>query len=140
MVHLPKQVGYALLALAEMHRGKPGQLFSVRTLSTRLNVPYDVVSKGLQGMTRAGILRSIKGRYGGYQIARSVEEISLGELIRAIMGARPIANCLLPGQICPRHRQCAIRRGVVKIETRTREFLESIALGELMGPNRPKHI
>lgn len=133
MIHLPKQVEYALMALAEMQQGKPGQLFSVRALTETLDVPYDVAGKALQGMTHAGILRSVQGKYGGYQIAKDLAGVSLEELMRAVVGPRAIADCLLPGHVCPHRGGCAIRRGVVRIEAKTRAFLDSITLQELLS-------
>ena len=133
MIHLPKQVEYALMALATMQAGKPGQLFSVRALTDRLGIPYDVSGKALQAMAHAGILRSVQGKYGGYQVARDLAAVSLEELLRAVVGPRAIATCLQPGQTCPHRGGCAIRRGVVRIEAKTQAFLQSIAVLELIA-------
>ena len=133
MIHLPKQVEYALMALAEMQQGKPGQLFSVRALTDTLGIPYDVAGKALQGMVHAGILRSVQGKYGGYQIAKDLAGVSLGELLRAVVGPRAIADCLQPGHACPHRGGCTIRRGVVRIEAKTRAFLDSISLQEFLS-------
>lgn len=133
MIHLPKQVEYALMALAEMQQGKPGQLFSVRVLTETTGMPYDVAGKALQSMAHAGILRSVKGKYGGYQIARDLAGVSLGVLMNAVVGPRAVADCLQPGHACPHRGGCAIRRGVVRIEAKTRAFLDSISLQELIA-------
>ena len=133
MIHLPKQVEYALMALAEMQHGKPGQLFSVRALTDTLKIPYDVAGKALQGMVHAGILRSVQGKYGGYQIAKDLAGVSLEELMRAVVGPRAIADGLQPGHACPHRGGCTIRRGVVRIEAKTRAFLDSISLQEFLS-------
>ena len=59
--------------------------------------------------------------------------MSLEELMRAVVGPRAIADCLLPGHVCPHRGGCAIRRGVVRIEAKTRAFLDSITLQELLS-------
>lgn len=133
MIHLPKQVEYALMALAEMQQGKPGQLFSVRALTENLGLPYDMAGKALQGLVHAGILRSVQGKYGGYQIAKDLADVSLEDLMRAVVGPRAIADCLQPGHVCPHRGGCAIRRGIVRIEAKTRAFLKSIPLQELLA-------
>ncbi|MDY0144375.1 MAG: Rrf2 family transcriptional regulator [Kiritimatiellia bacterium] len=134
MIHLPKPVEYALMALGEMQAGKPGQLFSVRTLADRLGIPYDRTGKVLQAMGRAGILRSVQGKYGGYQIARDLDDVSLATLMTVVVGPRAIAECLQPGQICPHRDRCTIRRGIVRIAAKTRVFLESIPIREMIDP------
>ena len=133
MIHLPKQVEYALMALAEMQQGKPGQLFSVRALTKTLGVPYDVAGKALQGMAHAGILRSVQGKYGGYHIARDLAGVSLEELMQAVVGTRAIANCLESGHACPHRGSCSIRRGIVRIEAQLRSFLDSISLQDVLA-------
>ena len=134
MIHLPKPVEYALMALGEMQAGKPGQLFSVRRLVDRLDIPYDRTSKVLQAMGRAGILRSVQGKYGGYQIARDLDDVSLAILMSVVVGPRAIANCLQPGQTCPHRDTCTIRRGIVRIAAKTKAFLESIPIQEMIAP------
>ena len=134
MIHFPKPVEYALMALGEMQAGKPGQLFSVRTLVDRLGIPYDRTSKVLQAMNRAGILRSVQGKYGGYQIARHLDDVSLATLMTVVLGERAIADCLQPGQTCPHRNRCTIRRGIVRIQAQTRAFLESIPIQEMIAP------
>ena len=134
MIHLPKPVEYALMALGEMQSGKPGQLFSVRTLADRLGIPYDRTSKALQAMAHAGILRSVQGKYGGYQIARDLDGVTLATLMSVVVGPRAVADCLQPGQTCPHRGGCTIRRGIVRIAAKSKAFLESISIRELMAP------
>jgi Rrf2 family protein len=133
MIHLPKPAEYALIALAEMHRGQPGQLFSVRALAAGAGIPYDVTGKALQAMAHAGILRSVQGKYGGYQIARDLGAVSLADLLHAVTGPRAVATCLQAGRTCPQRQGCAIRRGVVRIEAKARAFLRSISLREMLS-------
>ncbi len=47
MLTMPKPLEYALMVLAEMHAGSPGELFSARALGDKLDIPFDVVSKAL---------------------------------------------------------------------------------------------
>ena len=133
MIHLPKQIEYALMVLAEMQAGKPGQLYSVRSLTEQLAIPFDVTSKAMQAMTHAGILRSVQGKYGGYQIIRDLETVSLEELMRVVVGPTAIATCLQPGHTCPHTGRCAIRRAVARIDTRMRTFLQGVPVMELIS-------
>lgn len=133
MIHLPKQVEYALMVLAEMQSGKPGQLFSVRSLTEQLAIPFDVTSKSMQAMAHAGILRSVQGKYGGYQIIRDLATLSLEELMRVVDGPNAIATCLQPGHICPHSGRCAIRRAVARLDDKLRAFLQAVRISELIA-------
>ncbi len=133
MIHLPKQVEYALMVLAEMQHGKPGQLFSVRALTEQLAIPFDVTGKAMQAMTHADILRSMQGKYGGYQIIRDLRHVSLEELIRTVVGPSAIATCLQPGHVCPHSGRCTIRKAVGRLDVKMREFLGAISVQDLIN-------
>lgn len=45
----------------------------------------------LQDLVRAGLLRSIRGPRGGYELARERRRISIGDIVRAIDGPPPAA-------------------------------------------------
>ena len=70
------------MVLGEMQAGEEGQLFPVRAICEKLGVPFDVVSKAMQGMNHAGILKSVQGKYGGYQVITGT--LTLGVLIAFI--------------------------------------------------------
>ena len=108
MIAMPKQVEYALMVLGEMHDGDPGQLFQARALCEELGIPFEVASKVMQRMNHAGILRSVQGKYGGYQIIRSLEELTMEELIDVVVGHRNVAACLEASHVCQHSGKCSI--------------------------------
>ncbi len=57
---------------------------SVRAIAKRQNLPAPYLEKLLIEMRRAGILRSVRGAHGGYQLLSKPEHISLGQILDAI--------------------------------------------------------
>ncbi len=101
MPAIPRQVEYALMALVDMQSGEDAQLFAVRELCDRHGVPFDVLSKAMQRLTRAGILSAVQGSNGGYRLERNLAEVTLLDVIDAVSGEVRAVNCLQSNKTCP---------------------------------------
>ena len=129
---LPRQVEYALMALADMHAANPGQLFSVRRICEDHGVPFDVLSKTMQRLGRAGVLRSVKGVGGGYQIARDLATVSLLDLMQAVMGRVGVVNCLRKGHECRFESRCNVNPAMVALDRKLKELYRTTTVLELV--------
>jgi Rrf2 family protein len=129
---VPKQVEYALMALAEMQDANPGKLFSVRELCDRHEVPFNVMSKTMQHMARAGIMRSVQGASGGYQIIRDLETVTLLELMEAVVGEVGAVNCLKKCG-CAREESCTIAASMRALNDRMSALYGELTVMELLA-------
>ncbi|MGI0485947.1 Rrf2 family transcriptional regulator [Pantanalinema rosaneae CENA516] len=57
---------------------------SVKAIAQRQDLPAPYLEKLLMEMRRAGLVRSLRGVQGGYQLARSPAQISLGQILEAV--------------------------------------------------------
>lgn len=57
---------------------------SVKAIAQRQDLPAPYLEKLLMDMRRAGLVRSLRGVQGGYQLARSPAQISLGQILEAV--------------------------------------------------------
>ncbi len=57
---------------------------SVKAIAHRQDLPAPYLEKLLIEMRRAGLVKSLRGAQGGYQLARSPAEISLGHILEAV--------------------------------------------------------
>ncbi|MGB8701565.1 MAG: RrF2 family transcriptional regulator [Thermosynechococcaceae cyanobacterium] len=71
----------ALLDLSLQPRYGPA---SVAEISQRQSLPAPYLEKLLIELRRAGLVRSVRGAQGGYQLARSPGQISLGQILEAV--------------------------------------------------------
>ncbi len=84
MLKLGKKVQYALVALFHLERVEPGSRVNTHELALRYGIPEQHLGKVLQRMSRSGLLHSVQGVQGGYELARRLNGIRLGELIEAV--------------------------------------------------------
>lgn len=71
----------ALLDLSLQPRSEPT---SVKAIGDRQDIPAPYLEKLLIEMRRAGLVQSVRGAKGGYQLARDPRQISLGQILEAV--------------------------------------------------------
>lgn len=59
-------------------------------------------------LTREGFLRGLRGRSGGFSLARPADEINLGQLLRVTEPDFGLVECFLPGNQCHITRRCRL--------------------------------
>jgi Rrf2 family protein len=133
MVTIPRQVEYTLMVLAEMQGAPSDQLFPARAMCLKLRIPFEVTAKALQRLCHAEILHSVQGKYGGYQIARDLAELSLGELFDCVMGPNGLTPCLQPGRECQFTASCTIRRAMAQLNSRVDQLFRDTSVAELLS-------
>ena len=100
---LSQKTRYALKALMELAALPAGATLSSAAISARRAIPAKFLEAILVELKRDGLVRGRRGRSGGYQLARSAEDISFGSVVRLTEG--PLA--LLPCVSVTQYRQCA---------------------------------
>ncbi len=83
---LRRPARFALLAALDIALYARGRPVSSKELAARYDLPPRRLEVLLQAMVRAGILRSLRGPAGGYELARERRRICVGEIIRVALG------------------------------------------------------
>lgn len=120
----------SLLYLVEEGGGAPVQL--ARIAQTQ-NIPPKYLELIMLDLKRAELVRSIRGPRGGYVLTRPPQQISFGEIVRALEGPIALISCAsvnfyAPCGDCHDEESCAIRRAFTVIRDKTTEILDSISL------------
>lgn len=97
---LTKKGHYSVKALLDLSIQSNYGPLSVKSISARQNLPAPYLEKLLIKMRRAGLVSSIRGSQGGYQLAINPNNISLGDILEAVgekieplPGYNPNSNC-----------------------------------------------
>jgi Rrf2 family protein len=113
----------ALLA-SRPQRLPTGQIASV------LGASEAHLSKVMQRLAKAGLVRSLRGPKGGFALARPAERIALVEVYEAIEGPLADSKCLLGRPICGGTR-CILGRLLGSVNRQVRQYLEATTLNKL---------
>ena len=144
MLRLTKKADYGLMALKYLAeqaafptQGNGAQ--SAKDIAEAYHIPPQLLAKILQTLTRAGLLISHAGTYGGYALARPANEISAFEVIRAIDGPLFITSCITIHGACDLDSHCTIKEPLRKVNDSIKDLLSGIRIGDLIDPNDSSH-
>jgi Rrf2 family protein len=79
---------YAIEAMLDLSRQRHRGLVPIQEIAARQGIPQRYLEQVLLALKRAGLLDSRRGSSGGYRLARSPEDISVGDVLRAVEGAQ----------------------------------------------------
>ena len=134
MAHLMKVSEAASLALHSMAylAGYPGKNVSARQMAQRLGVSEAHLSKVLQRLAQAGLVRSSRGPKGGFTLKIPAERIVLLDIFETIEGRLEETDCLLGVPIC--NGPGCILGGLLKsVDDQARNYLGQTRLDEFKG-------
>jgi Rrf2 family protein len=116
----------------------PGRGLSLAALAEFHGVPQAYMAKQMQALSRAGIVRTSRGKTGGYALARLASEITLWQVTRAIEGPEPAFRCSEIRQRGPCaaaredcRRPCHIAAAFAQAEAAWRGALEAVTIAGL---------
>ena len=129
-----KKTDYALRALFEIAKLKESSI-SIRELAENTDVPRRFLENIMLEMNKAGWVKSIPGRYGGYVLARRADDITLGEVIRNFEGMIAMISCVSVSSYepCSQESKCHFRRVFLNIRNLTAQILDKTTIASCLG-------
>jgi Rrf2 family protein len=122
----------ALLHLADHYGEGPVQLSQI---AESQNIPSKFLTVMLSTMRRAGLVETMRGREGGYWLAKPPSEISYGEIVRLTrgsLGLLPCASRLAYEQCtnCITEEKCRLHRVMLMVRDETARILDGLTLAD----------
>jgi Rrf2 family protein len=111
---------------------------SAARLAELHDVSATYLAKQLQELSRAGFVRSIQGKSGGYVLTRSADEITMLDVVEAVDGAAPAFVCTeirqrgplaTPAEACT--APCPIARAMGAADSAWRAALRAVTIADL---------
>lgn len=109
---------------------KPDQSVTTREIADRFHVSEAHLSKVLQRLTKAGLVKSTRGPKGGFTMAKPADKILLLDVYESIEGPFTSRKCLLGTPVCGDNK-CILGGLLEKIDTQLKEYLSGTKLSEL---------
>lgn len=85
MAFFNSKLRYALCAAIDLAMQPQTEACQSREIAARQQIPGPYLDQILAALKGAGIVRSIRGAGGGYNLARPPERIRVGDVVRALM-------------------------------------------------------
>ena len=118
----------AMIDLGMRHQHGPVTLAGI---SERQRISLSYLEQLFGRLRRQGIVDSVRGPGGGYTLARSMDEISVAGIIRAVDEPIDATQCGGLGN-CHDERECMTHDLWMTLNARIYDYLESVHLGDLV--------
>lgn len=122
---------YAIRALCRLTLIDPAGYVRIQEVCEGSALPSYFVAKIFRDLVRAGILKSAKGRGGGYALARPAKEIRLFEIVDAIDGIAQYQQCVVGLEQCNDKQPCPQHEHFKAIRQRILSYLNGTTLADM---------
>ena len=108
----------------------PARRLAVGEIATQLHVSEAHLSKVLQRLAKAGLVKSVRGPKGGFVLGKPVDQVTLLDAYEAIEGPLASSHCLLGLTSCSAKR-CILGDLAGVVNSRVRDYLAKTRLSKL---------
>lgn len=132
---LSQRTRYAIRALqhlADRHGQGPVQLAEIAEAQ---NIPAKFLTVILSEMKRAGLVETLRGKEGGYWLARAPSEVTYGMIVRLTRGSLALVPCASrlayeKCKNCVDENICRLRRVMLAVRDETANILDRVSLAD----------
>jgi Rrf2 family protein len=103
-----------------------------REIAQAMEIPSVFLGKIAQQLARAGIIEIIQGARGGFRLLRPPEQVTLLDVVEAVVGEIFLNDCLLNARSCSRVQSCTVHQVWTKARRRLRETLREATFAQLL--------
>lgn len=150
---LSKRGEYGLRAMIDLasRNGVNGsdetRVVQIKEIAEQQKIPTKFLEQILLTLKNAGLLHSKMGVGGGYYLAKSPKDISLGHIIRILDGPLAPINCVSQMAYepcaCPDEENCGLRLVMFDVRNAISNILDQTSLADVSGrleKQRTNHI
>jgi Rrf2 family protein len=134
---MSRKARYALRALYALSADDTRGPVLIADLASREKIPRKFLEAILLELKNAGVLKSKKGKGGGYSLARSPDRITMGEVIRVIDGPLAPIPCVSERSFvrceeCVDETTCGTRQVMKKVRDAIAVILDGTTLADVL--------
>jgi Rrf2 family nitric oxide-sensitive transcriptional repressor len=131
MMKLTSYTNYALRSL-QLAAIKAPALVRVDDVVKIHNLSKPHVMKIVHQLGRAGYLDTVRGRGGGFRLARSPDQIIVGDVVRLTEGPLDVVECFNPDKnTCPLIGICILSRKVQEATAAFMAVLDDLTIADI---------
>jgi len=132
---LSQKSKYALRAMLMLAAQPPGEMLLAGEIAERRKIPKKFLELILLELKKNGLLKSQRGRGGGYSLGRPANKITYGEIMRITDGPLALIPCASLTAYrkcddCEDEKSCAIRRLMRSVRDSASAILDKTTLAE----------
>ena len=131
---------YALRLMLDVALNSHGTAVPLRDVAQRQDISDKYLEQIVTQLSRAGLVRSVRGAGGGYLLTRPPEEYTVGEILRTLEGNLAPVSCVDQDDVCrcDRADRCVTVEVWRDIQSAVAGVVDNITLADLVERQRRK--
>lgn len=123
---------YAIQAMVYLASHSAGSYVLTRNMAADLGIPKAYLAKLLHRLVQAGLVFSVRGRLGGFRLARQASQLGVMDIVVTVEGEGLKQDCLLGLKKCSDETACAMHKRWRPIKEDLCRILEEHNLDKLV--------
>lgn len=128
MLRLSKKVEYSIMAILHLDAMGHGRVWPAREIATACHIPEELLGRILHRLSRGGLLASVQGVKGGFRLKRSLDSVTLSDVIEIVDGPVRLTCCQTNEKQCGQWSVCSIRRPVQRVQRDLIHYMKNLPL------------
>ncbi len=130
---------YALTVLVDLARHQDDGYVSLSDIASRENLSMKYLESIISILNKGGMLNSLRGKNGGYRLARIPSEYNINEILLLTEGTLAPVNCIMQdGVLCDKAATCSTLPLWAGLDKVIDDYLSKITLEDVITGNRKK--
>jgi Rrf2 family protein len=118
--------------MVDLAEHNTGEFIPLRDIAGRQEISDKYLENILPALTKAGFVDGLRGKGGGYRLARPADAYTVGSILKLVEGDISPVSCLAPDAApCVRAAECRTLGFWQELKGTIDEFLESRTLADL---------
>ena len=139
-MQISAKADYALRALCVLASSPSGTAVKAGDIAAAQAIPRMFLDTILRDLGRSGIIESRRGREGGHRLARSCDEITIADVIRATDGPLALIHGQRPESLQYHDPARHLQDVWVAVRASLRAILENTTLGQVVSGSLPASV
>ncbi len=125
---------YGLMAMYRLRESYGKGPLSLKDIANMENLSEAYLEQLFSLLKKSGLVKSIRGAGGGYELTREPKKIGIGEIINSLEGEIELSCCATNQRLnCTKINACATKDILFKLQNRMEEVMDSLTLEDMWG-------
>jgi Rrf2 family protein len=106
----------------------------LNSIATAQELSENYLEQLVSTLRKAGLLNSVRGAQGGYMLAKSPKDITVGNILRVLEGDIAPADCVIDNANgCDKEDNCVTKLVWMRMKDSINEVIDSISLQDMLN-------
>jgi Rrf2 family nitric oxide-sensitive transcriptional repressor len=111
-------------------------LSTIAEIAEHFEISRTHLMKVVNDLGRAGYLDTVRGKKGGFRLAKKPNQIKVGAVVRDLEKALSVVGCMQQTDYCPIEGACILRRALGEATAAFLAVLDRYTLDDLVKPRK----